>query len=316
MKRKMNVFGLSGEAGEREFPVRAPIAGLEGYYSEADPDRYWDPILVSKMMRFMFGGCARNNVLLFGDAGCGKTSFILGMAALLGQPVFSIACSKKTRVAFDMIGERRLSNGSSTWQDGPLTMAFRYGGVFLANEISRLDENEQMVLAEVLDSKGKLFVPGTGETLVAHPDFRFAATGNSAFAGDETGCYPGERRSSVAFADRFQAYEVRYPLPVYEEKLLAKKAAAVPEDVRKRMVKLANEIRKNFVAQGGALSTVFSTRSLVVWAQETIAYKKMTSVGDCYRESLTDTVLSKASRDDQQVITELWTKWFNEPATA
>jgi cobaltochelatase CobS len=305
------LFGFSGEAGNKSVPVKRRIAGLSPeVYGKADPDYHFDEMLLKRMLRFIGGGCARNNVLLYGDAGAGKTSLVWQMAARLGIPVFSISCSKKTRFEFDMVGERKLVNGSSVWQDGPLTKAIRYGGIFLANEITRLDEDEQMRLADVLDKPGRLYVSGTGETLTPHPDFRFIATGNSAGAGDETGCYPGERRSSLAFPDRFQAYKVNYPLAVVEENMLAKRAGSIPDNVRKAMVKLANTVRKQFIGEGGAMAMTFSTRSLIVWAEESVGYQKMSGIGDAYEAALVDTVLSKASRDDRQVVLELWGKFF------
>lgn len=306
-----DLFGLQGQTAAKQVPVNARIPGLSPeVYGKVDPDYHFDESLLKRMLRFLFGGCARNNVLLYGDAGAGKTSLVWQLAARLGRPVFSISCSKKTRFEFDMVGERKLVNGSSVWQDGPLTMAIRYGGIFLANEITRLDEDEQMRLADVLDKPGRLYVSGTGETLTLHPDFRFIATGNSAGAGDETGCYPGERRSSLAFPDRFQAYKVNYPLPVVEEAMLAKRVSDVPENVRKSMVKLANTIRQQFIGEGGAMSITFSTRSLLVWAYESLDYRNMSGIGDGYQAALVDTVLSKASRDDRQVVLELWNKFF------
>ena len=307
------LFGVQGQHAAREVPVRPMIEGLSPeVYGKADPEYHFDEVLLKKMLRFFGGGCSRNNVLLFGDAGAGKTSIVWQMAARMGWPVFSISCSKKTRFEFDMVGERRLVNGSSMWQDGPLTKAVRYGGVFLANEITRLDEDEQMRLADILDKPGRLFVPGTGETLTPHPDFRFIATGNSAGVGDETGCYPGERRSSLAFPDRFQAYRVDYPVPVVEERMLQNAAPTIAENVRKSMVRLANEVRKSFIGQGGSLSLTFSTRSLLIWARESVGYANMSGIGDCYQTALMDTVLSKATRDDQQVVLEIWSKWVKE----
>ncbi|MBU0379992.1 AAA family ATPase, partial [Acinetobacter baumannii] len=130
-------------------------------------------------------------------------------------------------------------------------MAMRHGGIFLANEITRLDSGEQMNLAEVLDSRASITIPDTGEVVMADPNFRFIATGNSGGYGDDSGVYQGERISSVAFLDRFQVFKVGHMDATDEQALLQKLAPSLPVAIVEGMVKLAGEVRKNFVGRGG-----------------------------------------------------------------
>ncbi len=299
-------------------PVRDAINGLPAeVYPEQDKNYVFDPLLLKKMIRFFLGGAARRNLLFIGEPGVGKSSLALEMASRLGWPVWSLACSGKTRFAH-MIGSYRLSikDGASitVWEDGPLLNAMRHGGVFLANEITRLDAGEQMNLAEVLDASGTITVPDTGEVVKAHPMFRFIATGNTGGYGDTAGAYPGERASSLAFLDRFQKFQVDHLSAEQEMALIGKVAPKLPEILVKPMLKLAEEIRKNFIGRGGNLRVVLSTRSLLVWAREAESYALINGLKDPAREALLDTVVNGTPDEERKTVLELWDFWVANPS--
>jgi cobaltochelatase CobS len=190
----------------------------------------------------------------------------------------------------------------------------RHGGIFLANEITRLDSGEQMNLAEVLDSRASITIPDTGEVVMADPNFRFIATGNSGGYGDDSGVYQGERISSVAFLDRFQVFKVGHMDATDEQALLQKLAPSLPVAIVEGMVKLAGEVRKNFVGRGGTLRVIMSTRSLCVWAMETVGYSKISGIVDSAREALLDTSLNGAPEDEASAVLEIWDRWVKEGA--
>lgn len=313
MKSIRELFGLTDVPDTAVVPIREKIAGLpDGVYPTLMPFYWFEAGLLKKLMRFFFKAPARRNIMFIGDAGVGKSSLIEQVAARLGWPVFSIACSGRMRMQH-FVGSYVLSKGETRWQDGPLIKAMRYGGVFLADEITRLDHSEQMALAKVLDQDATITIPDTGEVVRAHEGFRFCATGNSGGFGDESGAYNGERVSSVAFLDRFQKFRLDYMPPEEELKLLkAVTKDALDESILRAMVKLASDVRKNFVSRGGDLRTVISTRGLCVWALEAVGYKGISKVP--LEEALSDTILNGCPENDSKVILELWNKWINESA--
>lgn len=271
-----------------------------------DADYWFDPAQLKKLLRWVYGESARRNMLLIGDAGVGKSSVIVEIAARLNIPVYQLACSGKTRFQH-LVGSRELVGGETKWVDGPLTRAMREGGILLMDEVTRLDAGEQMNLAAVLDARSALTIPDTGEVVKPHPRFRVAATGNSGGFGDESGAYVGEKPSSFAFLDRFQKLRVN-PMPADVETSLLTKASGLPDEIIALMIRLAGEVRKNFVGSGGGLSVTVSPRSMQVWAMEAVGYQKL-GIKDPVWEALMDTVLNGAPEDNIKTIQELYQQW-------
>lgn len=307
-----NLFGIPGASAPIQ--VRERIDGIPAQaYPAASAGYVFQLLLLKKLLRFLLGNPARRNAMLIGEPGVGKTSIVNEIASRLNIPVFSLACSGKTRFSH-MVGGYEIVGGNTQWRDGPLVMAMRHGGIFLANEITRLDSGEQMNLAEVLDSRASITIPDTGEVVMADPNFRFIATGNSGGYGDDSGVYQGERISSVAFLDRFQVFKVGHMDASEEQTLLQKLAPSLPIAIVEGMVKLAGEVRKNFVGRGGTLRVIMSTRSLCVWAMETVGYSKISGIVDSAREALLDTSLNGAPEDEASAVLEIWDRWVKEGA--
>ena len=280
-------------------------------YPEKNEHFVFEPSRVAKLMRFFAGQSARNNLMLIGPAGAGKTAVIEQAAARLGWPLWAVSCSGKVRSAH-WFGTFALRDGATVWQDGPLTLAMRHGGIFLADEITRLDAAEQMALVRVLDG-GSFTVPDTGETIKPHKLFRFVATGNSGGFGDESGVYVGERVSSFAFVDRFLKMEVGYMTQEQETELLARVVPNLNETVRKILVELAQHIRKGFAGAGGSggLRIGLSTRALIATAKEAYAYHRM-GMSEPLQEALNDVVLNGAPTDDATAVQDLLKKFLTE----
>lgn len=271
-------------------------------------DYVFDALVLKKVLLWLGNQTPRRNLFIIGQAGVGKTSFILEAAGRLNIPVWGISCSGKTRFEH-LVGTLALVNGATEWVDGPLTAAMRSGGIFLANEISRMDPGEQMRLVDVLDSRARLAIPETGEIVEPGQTFRFAATGNSGGFGDESGAYAGERSGSLAFYDRFIKIVMKPLSEAEETALLKSQVPALTDTIVATMVRLAKEIRGGFVGNGGALRVNLSPRALLDWGKLMEEYRAFSGV-DPIRESLMDTVLNGAPEDDAKVVINLLDKWL------
>ncbi|WP_020585434.1 AAA family ATPase [Desulfobacter curvatus] len=251
---------------------------------------------------------------LFGPAGSGKTSLIKQLAAKLNYPVFSV--TGHSRLEFpDMVGHLTVQNGNMIFQHGPLALAMKYGGVFLLDEIDLLDPATAAGLNGMLDGE-PLCIPENGsEIITPHPLFRFAATANTNGGSDETGLYQGTLRQNLAFMDRFWLCEINYPTAEAEENLLAFKAKNLPEELRKKMVEFANEVRKLFMGEStdfnDTIEVTFSTRTLIRWADLTVRFQPLANQGVQPITYALDRALGyRATRETRSFLNELAQRIF------
>ena len=221
---------------------------------------------------------------LFGPAGAGKTSLIKELASRVNYPVFEV--TGHSRLEFpELAGHLTVENSRMIYQYGPLSLAMKYGGLFLMNEIDLLDPATAAGLNSILDGSPLCLPENGGELISPHPMFRFAATANTNGAADETGLYQGTLRQNLAFMDRFWLCEIGYPQAKLEVELLGRLCPDLPADLRTGMVDYANEVRRLFVGQEGGtrpenvLEITFSTRTLIRWARLTLRFQPLARLG-------------------------------------
>lgn len=278
-----------------------------------DPNYVFNKLLVKKMLQWIGPNPVKKNMYLSGDGGIGKTSAFLEFIARMGRDAYAQSCSGKTRFE-DLIGSMQINEkGQTVFVDGPLTRAYRNGDIFVANEISRMDAGEQMRLVDVLDERSSLTISQTGEILEAHPNFRFAATGNGGAFGDDKGVYAGEKRGSVAFYQRFLMPKITELTEDEERNLLMTVAPALGSAIIGHMYQFAVEIRAAF--NSGAVMTNIPTRSLVTWARLSVEYTNFSEFGggkaaNAIREALADVVLNGTPADEAATFNEIYTKWL------
>lgn len=231
-----------------------------------------------------YGKGASDPLYVYGATGCGKTSVIKQLAAKLNYPVFEV--TGHSRLEFpELIGHYVVRQGNMEFEYGPLTLAMKFGGLFLCNEIDLLEPSTAAGLNGILDGQPLCIPENGGELIIPHEMFRIAATANTNGGSDETGLYQGTLRQNIAMMDRFVLCEVSYPKPEAEEQLLEKTAVRLPEAIRKKMVEYANEVRRLFMGEqgnsykSGSIEITFSTRSLLRWADLTIRYQPLSRQG-------------------------------------
>lgn len=256
---------------------------------------------------------------IFGPSGCGKTSCVKQLAARLNYPVFEITGHGRLEFA-DLSGHLTVNKGNMNYEYGPLTLAMKYGGLFLFNEIDLTSPEIAAGLHGVLDGSPLCIAENGGEIVKPHQLFRFVATANTNAAGDETGLYQGTQRQNLAFADRFIFCELGYPDELTEEKLLADKFPVLPENLRKMMVSYANEIRKLFMgdkamgSQEHAIEVTFSTRSLLRWANLTVKFQPLARQGiQPLTYALDRAIGYRASRETRAMMHELAQRMLPKP---
>lgn len=294
------------------FGVAAPDAAVIETKTAKPYDKnyFFHETVLKKLILWLSKETPNRNIFIPGDGGVGKTSLFVEFGARMGEEVYAKSCSGRTRFAELVGGLIIAADGTTQFVDGPLTKAYRNGGIFLANEITRMDSGEQMLLVDVLDERSYLTIPETGEMIQPHPDFRFAATGNSIGFGDESGGYAGEKRGSNAFLDRF--WKITLPEMTEEQEIVVAKRYApnISDDILKGMVRLARDTRKMFIGNGGAMRMCIQTRALFNWAKLSEQYAHMKGI-NALEESLNDAVLNGAPSIERQAIMEIYTKWIS-----
>lgn len=88
---------------------------------------------------YLFHESSRDVIVWFltlyicGATSAGKSSLVRQIAARLNYPVFE--ATGHDRLEFpDLVGHLSVQNGNMIFEDGPLTMAMKLGGIFLFNE--------------------------------------------------------------------------------------------------------------------------------------------------------------------------------------
>ena len=138
------------------------------------------------------------NILTYGHAGTGKTSFAQYVASLRGVPYYNVP-SNDSLSASETQGNMHFDPETDkwVWVDSPIVDIIRNGGVLNIGEIDKLAKNVKHFFLPLLDHRRSITLTAhLGEEIVAHPELQIIADFNPNYRG------------SVALpeqlADRFQ----------------------------------------------------------------------------------------------------------------
>lgn len=209
----------------------------------------------------------RQNVILTGGTGVGKTTHITQLANRINQPLLRINFNGETRMS-DLIGKVHVLKGETHWFDGVLPMAMRNGWWLLLDELDFAEPAVLSLLHPVLEEESLLVLKeNSGEIVRPHPEFRIFATANSIGAMSEhASSYSGTNEMNEAFLDRWQIIMVDNLTIDEEMKVIKKTAPSLKNKWVRGIAEFAFKARNKDIEYPG---NNFSTRKSIAWARKT-----------------------------------------------
>jgi nitric oxide reductase NorQ protein len=119
-------------------------------------------------------------LIIKGPTGCGKTRFIEYMAHSLDLPLVTVSCHEDLTAA-DLVGRYLFKEDETIWQDGPLTLAVRYGGICYLDEIVEARKDTTVIIHSLTDDRRILYLDKTGEVVRAHDSFMMVLSYNPGY---------------------------------------------------------------------------------------------------------------------------------------
>jgi nitric oxide reductase NorQ protein len=174
-------------------------------------------------------------LMLKGPTGCGKTRFLSYMAHQRGLPLITVACHEDL-TASDLVGRYLLDGGQTRWQDGPLSLAVRHGGICYLDEVVEARKDTTVVIHPLTDDRRVLPLEKRGQILEASDTFMLVLSYNP-------GYQTVLKDLKQSTKQRFITLEFDYPSASLEEEIIVHesgvdRAAAV--DLRKIAEKFRN----------------------------------------------------------------------------
>jgi len=119
-------------------------------------------------------------LMLKGPTGCGKTRFLSYMAYKIGLPLITVACHEDL-TASDLVGRYLIDGSTTRWQDGPLSLAVRYGGICYLDEVVEARKDTTVVIHPLTDDRRVLPIEKRGQILEAPDNFMLALSYNPGY---------------------------------------------------------------------------------------------------------------------------------------
>lgn len=226
-------------------------------------------------------------LLLKGPTGCGKTRFIEYMSWKIKQELITVACQEDLTAA-DLVGRYLLTNGETTWSDGPLTRAARNGAICYLDEVVEARKDTTVIIHALTDHRRLLPIDRTGELLEAHKNFLLIISYNPGYQSALKDLKPSTRQ-------RFVSIEFDYPSREREAQIIMSESGADAQ-LAERLSVIGEKIR-NLKEHG--FEEGVSTRLLVYAASLTAqGLDARTAAEHAITQAITDDALVHQSIAD------------------
>jgi nitric oxide reductase NorQ protein len=215
-----------------------------------DVEPYYRAV-VDEVALFEAAYAVRMPMMLKGPTGCGKTRFVEYMAWKLGKPLITLACNEDM-TASDLVGRYLLDADGTRWQDGPLTLAVRYGAICYLDEVVEARQDTTVVIHPLTDARRVLPLEKKNELVHAHPDFQLVISYNPGYQSILKDLKQSTKQ-------RFGALDFSYPARDVEIEIVSHESGIGPETAAK-LVTIAERARN---LKGHGLEEGISTRMLI-----------------------------------------------------
>ena len=234
----------------------SPAEGIVKQY-RLDVEPYYRAV-ADEVQLFEAAYAVRMPMMLKGPTGCGKTRFVEYMAWKLNKPLITLACNEDM-TASDLVGRYLLDADGTRWQDGPLTLAVRYGAICYLDEVVEARQDTTVVIHPLTDARRVLPLEKKNELVSAHPDFQLVISYNPGYQSILKDLKQSTKQ-------RFGALDFGYPVRDIEIEIVSHEAGIGP-DLAAKLVTVAERARN---LKGHGLDEGISTR-LLAYAGSLIA---------------------------------------------
>ncbi len=207
-------------------------------------------------------------LLLKGPTGCGKTRFLSHMAYKISAPLITIACHEDLTTS-DLVGRYLLDGGTTRWQDGPLTLAVRYGGICYLDEVVEARKDTTVVIHPLTDDRRILPLEKRGQILEASDNFMLTVSYNPGYQTVLKDLKQSTKQRFITITFDFPSASLEEDIVVHEsgvgrkeasdlrkiaEKFRGMKNRGLDEEVSTRLLIYAGVLIRNGVEQRRACS--------------------------------------------------------------
>lgn len=313
------------------FGFADPIPGFEEpmmidavkspFVPDIDPEYVFQPDMVARVL-YSYG--ARENIMMTGEKGAGKSTFVTQFCARLNIPLMSITGGPGVDETY-LMGSKTIEDGSVKAADGIVSYCLRHGIAVLIDEIAAIKPSVLVSLNDVTNGDEVITLKHHGLdpnmdpdalaaeegslTIRRHKRFRMFATDNTGGKVARDPRYNGVNTQNGAVRSRWTCFKMSFMKPALELKaLIGATNGALPGVVGKLMVELAIRVRASF--EQGDMTDTMSFRELRRWGRKSLIYgapdTEMVNDKPVYRpdcaKAFVDAVYTGMEETDQDVV--------------
>lgn len=196
-------------------------------------------------------------LLLKGPTGCGKTRFMQYLAWRLKRPLITVSCHDDLSTS-DLVGRFLVKGNEAVWQDGPLTLAVRSGGICYLDEIVEARKDTTVVIHPLTDDRRELPVEKLGRLYTAPPEFMLAVSYNPGYQSILKDLKPSTRQ-------RFVSLNFGYPAIEQEKEIVLRETDVAPQLVEQvlKLAVMTRSLKDSGLAEGASTRLVIQTIQLI-----------------------------------------------------
>lgn len=264
------VFGIPSQMRLPGFAPGHPLvpAATSGYV--------WTPGLVKDFIEWM-SEPSPEPLWISGPTGCGKTECLKQLFASLHIPTV-IVSAKKSSEPDDILGRVQLVNGNTVFTPGHLLLAYAKGFAIVFDEIDGYNPEVMMACHRLLERAVVTLDDGTLVTPAKR--ILMAATANTRGDGQGGDVYAATSVFNLATLNRFEKWEMGYPAPEIEERILQNALPSLDTQAIAAMVKVAADIRSAW--DNGSCPGPISIRDLLRWGRKLLLGANRSDVAPLY----------------------------------